>query len=62
MIPAKLQIYTHLRQDMNLAKQCLKYNLPHIINYIPELVLEIIVTHSLHGYVYYLKIISFRYT
>ena len=37
------------------AKKCLKYNLPHIINDTPELVLEIIVTHSLRGFAYYLK-------
>ena len=37
---AKLQRYTHLRQDMNLPKSAFKYNLPHIINDTPELVLE----------------------
>ena len=37
------------------AKKCLKYNLPHIINDTPELVLEKIVTHSLRGFAYYLK-------
>ena len=37
------------------AKKCLKYNLPHIINDIPELVLERIVTHSLRGFAYYFK-------
>ena len=38
------------------AKKCLKYNLPHIINDTPELVMEKIVTHSLRGFAYYLKI------
>ena len=38
-----------------LAKMYLKYNLPHIINDIPELVLENIVTHSLSGFANYLK-------
>ena len=37
------------------AKKCLKYNLPHIINDTPELVLEKIVTQSLRGFAYYLK-------
>ena len=37
------------------AKKCLKYNLPHIINETPELVLETIVTHSLRGFAYNLK-------
>ena len=37
------------------AKKCLKYNLPHIINDTPELVWEKIVTHSLRGFAYYLK-------
>ena len=38
------------------AKKCLKYNLPHIINDTPELVLENnIVTHSLRGLAYYFK-------
>ena len=32
------------------TKKCLKYNLPHMIN-----VLETIVTHSLRGLAYYLK-------
>ena len=40
MIPAMLQIYIHIWQDMSLAKKWLKYNLPHIINDIPELILE----------------------
>ena len=37
------------------AKKCLKYNLRHIINDTPELGLEKIVTHSLRGFAYYLK-------
>ena len=37
------------------AKKCLKQNLPHTINDTPELVLEKIITHSLHGFEYYLK-------
>ena len=37
------------------AKKCLKHNLPHTINDTPELVLEKIITHSLHGFEYYLK-------
>ena len=37
------------------VKKCLKYNLPHIINDTPELVLKIIVNHSLRGFAYYLK-------
>ena len=37
------------------AKKCLKYNLPHIINDTPELILGTIVTHSLRGFAYYLK-------
>ena len=37
------------------AKKCLKYNLPHIINDTPEIVLCKIVTHSLRGFAYYFK-------
>ena len=37
------------------AKKCVKYNLPHIINDTPELVLEKSVTQSLRGFAYYLK-------
>ena len=44
MIPAKLQICTMTRHEF--AKKCLKYNLPHIINDTPELVLEKIVIHT----------------
>ena len=50
-------IHTYLTRH-EFAKKCLKYNLPHIINYIPELVLEKIVTHSLRGFAYYLKNVS----
>ena len=37
------------------AQKCLEYNLPHIGNDTPELILEKIVTHSLLGFAYYLK-------
>ena len=37
------------------AKKCLKYNVPHIINDTPEIVLGKIVTHSFRGFAYYFK-------
>ena len=49
---------THIHTTMTrheFAKKCLKYNLPHIINDTPELVLEKNITHSLRGFAYYLK-------
>jgi hypothetical protein len=37
------------------AKKSLKYNLRHTIKNTPELVLEKIITHSLHRFTYYFK-------
>ena len=37
------------------AKKNLKYNLPHIINGTPEIVVEKIYTHSLRGFTTYAK-------
>ena len=39
ILPAKLQIYTHMTR-YEFAKKRIKYNLPHIIKDTPELVLE----------------------
>ena len=43
------------RINHEFAKKCLKYNLPHIINDTPEIVVEKIYTHSLRGFTTYAK-------
>ena len=43
------------RSNHEFAKKCLKYNLPHIINDTPEIVVEKIYTHSLRGFTTYAK-------
>ena len=43
------------RSNHEFAKKCLKYNLPHIINDTPEIVVEKIYTHSLRGLTTYAK-------
>ena len=63
-IPAKRLFYIiSLSDDIlhtsmtrhDFTKKYLKYNLPHIVNDTPELVLENVVIHSLRGFAYYLK-------
>ena len=45
----KTELHTY-RTKHEFAKTFLKYNLPHVINNIPDLVIEKIVTHSLKGF------------
>ena len=49
------ELYTY-RIKHEFAKKILKYNLPHVINHIPDLVIYKIVTHSLKGFSSYAKI------
>ena len=44
-----------VRTKHEFAKKCLKYNLPHIINATPAIVVEKIQTHSLRGFTTYAK-------
>ena len=51
-LPLRL-VYTILYRE--IWSKCLKYNLPHIINDTPEIVVEKIYTHSLRGFTTYAK-------
>ena len=48
------ELHTY-RTKHEFAKKFLKYNLPHVINNIPDLVIDKIVTHSLKGFSSYAK-------
>ena len=48
------ELHTY-RTKYEFAEKCLKYNLPHVINNIPDLVIDKIVTHSLKGFSSYAK-------
>ena len=48
-----------LKTKHEFAKKCLKYNIPHTINYTPQIVTETVLTHSMHGFSLYVKNISF---
>ena len=50
----KTELHTY-RTKHEFAKKFLKYNLPHVINNIPDLVIDKIVTHSLKGFSSYAK-------
>ena len=43
------------RTKHEFVNKFLKYNLPHVINNIPDLVIDMIVTHSLRGFSSYAK-------
>ena len=51
----KLQHYTHSKQNMNLQKKPLKYNLPYTINNTPHIVKDKVNTHSFQGFSLYVK-------
>ena len=48
------ELHTY-RTKHEFAKKILKYNLPHVINNIPDLVIDKIVTHSLKSFSSYAK-------
>ena len=50
----KTELHTY-RTKHEFAKKILKYNLPHVINNMPYLVIDKIVTHSLKGFSSYAK-------
>ena len=50
----KNELYT-FRAKHEFAKKCLRHNLPLIVNNIPDIVKEKLITHSLNGFAKYVK-------
>ena len=51
----KNKIYTYqIKHDF--AKKCLRHNLPLLLNNLPEIVTEKLMSHSTHGFVKYVKL------
>ena len=51
----KLEPYIPSKLNINLQNKCPKYNIPHIINYTPQIVTEKVLTHNVHGFSLYVQ-------